>query len=305
MEGRAATSRGEAAAARYIAAQLGASRLDPAGDSGGYFQYLPVAMSSVSRRQPGGGTRASMEPVLFPSFAALDTIPADRRLRTVNVVGLLRGADPRLSSEVVLVGAHFDHEGIGRPVNGDSIYNGADDDASGVVTVLETARILAAGPRPRRTVVFALFTGEEIGGFGSRWYVDHPARPFDRHIAQLQVEMVGRPDSLAGGPGKTWLTGFERSTMGESFAAAGLPVVADPRPRMQFYQRSDNIIFARRGVIAHTLSSYNMHEDYHTPDDEVERVDFDHMARVIDVAARAVRLLADGPGVEWKAGGRP
>jgi hypothetical protein len=94
--------------------------------------------------------------------------------------------------------------------------------------------------------------------------------------------------------------------MGDMFAAANLPSVADKRLDQQFFMRSDNIAFARVGIVAHTLSSYNMHEDYHTPRDEVSRVDFPHMTRVIEAAVRAARLLADSPTKpEWKPGGKP
>lgn len=94
--------------------------------------------------------------------------------------------------------------------------------------------------------------------------------------------------------------------MGESFAKAGLPIVADRRLDQQFFMRSDNIAFAERGIVAHTLSSYNMHNDYHEPSDDVAHVDFAHMTRIVDIAVRAARLLADSPvKLEWKAGGQP
>jgi Zn-dependent M28 family amino/carboxypeptidase len=293
-----------ARAARFVAEQMRAAGLEPAGDSG-FFQRVPIAIQTYERRRPTGERRVFEGPVLLASFQDLDTIPAERQRPSVNVVGVLRGADSVLSSEAILIGAHYDHEGIGRPVGGDSIYNGADDDASGVVTVLEVARMLAAGPRPRRTVVFMAMTGEEQGLLGTNWFIRNPPLPLDRVVADLEVEMIGRADSLAGGPGRAWLTGFERSTMGETFAAAGLPIGPDRRPDQQFFLRSDNIAFARRGIVAHTLSSFNMHAQNHTPDDEVELVDFDHMASVINVAARAARLQAHGPRLEWKPGGRP
>lgn len=304
MEGRGTGQPGSTRAARFIAEQMRAAGLEPAGDSG-YYQRVPMAITTRRLRLANGQERERTGPTGFPSFEALDTIPAGRRLPAVNVLGVLRGADATLANEVVVVGAHYDHVGIGRAVNGDSIYNGADDDATGVVTTLEVARIIAAGPRPRRTIVFAAFTGEEVGGIGVRWYTTHPVVPIDRHVADLQIEMIGRPDSLAGGPGRGWLTGYERSTMGEMFTAAGLPIVPDPRPQQSFFTRSDNIHLARLGVPAHTLSSFNLHGEYHTPDDEVELVDFGHMSALINVAARAVRLLADGARPEWKPGGRP
>ncbi|MGI9040436.1 MAG: M20/M25/M40 family metallo-hydrolase [Gemmatimonadales bacterium] len=295
MEGRATATAGSARAARLIAGRMRALGLEPAGDSG-YFQRVPLTLTR-------GADGARGLQLLGPGHA--DSAPAGQPVMDVNVIGLLRGADSALGDEAVVVGAHFDHLGIGAPVAGDSIYNGADDDASGVVAVLGAAQALAGGPLPRRTVVFLITTGEEQGLLGTRWYIDHPAVPLERTVADLQVEMIGRPDSLAGGPGRAWLTGYERSTMGRQLAAAGIPVVDDPRPAFDFFLRSDNIAFARRGIPAHTLSSYNLHTDYHQPSDEVERVDFDHLARLLDATARAVRVLADGDAPRWNPGGRP
>jgi len=243
---------------------------------------------------------------LLSTLAARDSVPAADRANAVNVVGVIPGSDPSLRDQVVLVDAHYDHLGIQHGQAGDSIYNGADDDASGVVAVMEIARALAAGPTPKRTVVVAATTGEEVGLLGTRWYVQHPARPLDAMVANLEIEMIGRPDSLAGGSGRGWLTGFERSTMGDLFTNAGLPIVADKRLDQQFFMRSDNIAFAERGIVAHTLSSYNMHNDYHEPSDDVAHIDFSHMTRLIDVAVRAARLLADTPTkLQWKPGGQP
>ena len=296
MEGRATGSRGSARAARFIADEFKRYGVQPAGDSG-YFQRVPVAYSS---------REANRRIRLLPSLAARDTIAVDLRASAVNVVGIIPGSDPVLRDQVVLIDAHYDHLGLRANASGDSIYNGADDDASGVVAVLEIARALAAGPAPKRTVVFAATTGEEVGLLGTRWYIDHPVRPLDAMVANLEIEMIGRPDSLAGGSGKGWLTGFERSTMGEMFAKAGLPIVADRRLDQQFFMRSDNIAFAQRGIVAHTLSSYNMHVEYHQPNDDVAHVDFAHMTSLIDVAVRAARLLVDTPTkLEWKPGGRP
>jgi len=303
MQGRATGTPGAARAARYIAERLRASGVaaaypgTPGGDSA-YFQRVPL----VAIDRPDG--RRVLR--LLPALSELDTVPAERRVVDVNVVGLVRGRDPQLAHEAVIVGAHFDHVGIGTAVGGDSIYNGADDDASGVAAVLAIADALAAGPAPRRTVVLLLTTGEELGMLGTRWYAENPVVPLERTVADLQIEMIGRPDSLAGGAGRAWLTGYERSTMGETFAAAGLPVVADPRPAMRFFERSDNIVFAVRGIPAHTLSSYNLHTDYHQPADEVAKLDAEHMAGVTRAAIAAVRLLADADEAPaWKPGGRP
>jgi Zn-dependent M28 family amino/carboxypeptidase len=170
---------------------------------------------------------------------------------------------------------------------------------------MEAARIIAAGPRPKRTIIFAAFTGEEAGILGARWYIQHPIVPLERHVADVQVEMIGRPDSMAGGRGKASLTGYERSTMGPTLVAAGLSVLPDSRPEHRFFERSDNIVFARLGIVAQTLSSYNMHTDYHTVDDEAERIDFEHLTDMVNLIANAVRTLANGPRLEWLPGGRP
>ena len=295
LMGRRTGSAGAAQAAAFIAAQLESFGIEPAGDSG-YFQRVPmVAVMRDGRRRVE----------LLPSWSDLDTVPAERRLGDVNVVGLIRGRDPVLRNEAVVIGAHHDHIGVGRPVDGDSIYNGADDDASGVVAVLEIARSLARGDGPRRTVVFLFSTGEEMGLVGTRWYLRHPAVPLDRTVADLQVEMIGRPDSLVGGVGRAWLTGYHRSTMGDMLRDAGNPIVPDPRPEEGFFMRSDNFPFAVEGIPAHTLSSYNMHTDYHRPSDEVDLVDFEHITKVIEAAIQAVELLANGEKPEWHPGGRP
>ena len=291
LQGRMTGTAGIHKAAAYLARRMQEIGLQPGGDSG-YFQRVPL------HRRGGEVGRVR-------SWAAYDSLPANERVIDVNVVGVLRGSDPVLRDSVILVDAHYDHLGIGEPVNGDSIYNGADDDASGTVTVLEVARALSAGPRPKRTVIFLLTTGEEVGLFGTRWYIAHPLKPLSSMTANLEIEMDGRPDSLAGGPGKAWLTGFERSTMGAMFKAAGLAIVPDPRPGQNFFQRSDNIAFAKAGIPAHTLSTFGLHPDYHQPSDEVSKIDFAHFDAVIQTAIRAVQLLANGPAPVWNPGGRP
>lgn len=292
MEGRRVGSPGIQRAARVIAAEMEARGLAPAGDSG-FYMRVPLA------RQPNGRL------MVAPNLQTLDTIPAERRVAAWNVVGQVEGRG--LGKEVVVVSAHYDHVGIRRADSAttDSIFNGADDNASGTVALLEIARIIRQGPAPKRTVVFVAFTGEEMGGLGTRRYLAEPVHPLDRTVANFNIEMIGRPDSLAGGPGKAWLTGYERSNMGEQLLAGGIPIVADPRPAQNFFRRSDNYAFAVRGIPAHTLSSFNMHPDYHRPGDEAEKLDYGHMAQVIEAAARAVRILADGPRPEWKPGGRP
>ncbi len=288
MEGRLTGSPGGARAARLIASEMKAVGLRPMGDSG-YYQRVPV-----SATDSGITLRAG--------FA--DSAPG-RHETAYNVIGLLKGSDPKLAGEVIVVDAHYDHLGIGAPVAGDSIYNGADDDASGTVSVLSVARALAKAPHPKRSILFVLTTGEEEGLLGTDWLLAHFPLSLDSVVANLETEMIGRPDSLAGGVGKAWLTGYERSTMGAMFARAHIAVVADPRPSQHFFERSDNIAFAERGIPAHTLSSFDLHADYHQPSDDLSHIDFAHMTAVIDSAARAVQLLANGPLPVWNPGGRP
>jgi hypothetical protein len=266
----------------------------------------PATTPTVTFRVPPSPAAAVPRLTMLPSLAAYDTMPAASRRLARNVIGVIPGRDPKLKDEVILVMAHYDHLGIRGPgVNGDSIYNGADDDASGAVAVLEIARALKQGKGPKRTVVFATMTGEEMGLLGTRYFIANPTTPLSKVVAGFEVEMIGRPDSLAGGFGKAWLTGYDRSTMGDMLKANGIPIVPDPRPSQNFFQRSDNYAFAQMGIVAHTLSTYNLHTDYHRPSDDAERMDFDHMTAVIKAAAEAVRHLADGPTPAWHPGGKP
>jgi hypothetical protein len=291
MQGRQVWTPGSDRAAKFIAQQMQRVGLTPAGDSG-FFQKIP------------GATQADGRVVRLPSLKDLDTVPAARRRIAVNVVGILPGKGG-MKDSIVLVDAHYDHLGVRSPVNGDSIYNGADDDASGTVAVLEIARILKKLPQTSRTVVFVATTGEEAGLVGTRWYLENPVRPLSAMSSNMEIEMIGRPDTIAVGRGRAWLTGYERSTMGETFQHNGLPILADMRPSQSFFTRSDNIAFAQMGIPAHTLSSFNLHTGYHRPSDEAAKTDSVHMASVINVGARAVWVLTEGPQPQWNNGMRP
>ncbi len=306
MEGRMTGSVGQARAAKWLAEQYKAAGLEPAGDSGTFYQHIPLAMQAA-QAIPGApaGAPARPRPRALASWAAWDSLPADQRLRTANIAGIIRGSDPALRDEVVLVTAHYDHIGIGRAVDGDSINNGADDDASGNIALLEMAKALRKGPRPKRTILFMAITGEEVGGFGTRWYIAHPLLPLAKTVVDLNVEMIAHPDSIAGGFGKAWLTGYERSTMGDLLADNGIPLTPDMRLGQRFFERSDNVAFARIGIPAHSISSYNLITPYHNPKDEASTVDVDHMSQVIAATAKALRLLSDGLKPEWHPGGRP
>lgn len=224
---------------------------------------------------------------------------------TWNVVGELAGSDPKRRHEAISLSAHMDHLGVRRPVAGDSIYNGADDDASGVIAVLELARVLSAGPRPKRTIYFVAYGSEEQGGFGSRYFIEHPPLPLENLVANIQFEMIGRPDPKVAAH-TLWLTGFERSNLGPELAQRGARLVADPHPQENFFQRSDNYILAKRGIIAHTVSSYGLHEEYHQPNDDLTRIDFAHMTAAINAIHKPVLWLANSDfKPAWVAGKNP
>ena len=311
MEGRRAGSPGSTRAAKWLMDQFKAVGLTPGGDSGTYLQNIPielvgaVVIPGANAGRGGGGGARGPRPRGLPSWAAFDTLPADRKVKGANVVGILKGSDPVLSDEVVLVTAHYDHLGISNPIAGDSINNGADDDASGCISLIEMARALQKGPRPKRTIIFVAITGEEVGGIGTSWYLAHPVRPLANTVVDLNMEMIARPDSLVGGFGKAWLTGYERSTMGDLLSTNAMDLVPDLRPGQQFFNRSDNIGFARAGIPAHTISSFNLHADYHTVRDNPNTIDAAHMASVIGATAKALRFLADGPRPTWHPGGQP
>jgi peptidase M28-like protein len=224
---------------------------------------------------------------------------------TWNAVGILRGTDPALGHEAVLLSAHLDHLGMGKPVDGHDIYNGADDDASGTTAVLELARVLAAGPKPRRSVIFALFGSEEIGGLGSMYFREHPPVPLKDLAADLEFEMLGRPDPVIRHDG-LWLTGWGRSNLGPTLAARGAKLVADPHPEQDFFARSDNYVLAKKGIVAQTVSSYGLHGDYHQPGDDLVHIDFKHMDAAIGSLIEPIKWLVNSDFVpRWNPGGRP
>ena len=118
--------------------------------------------------------------------------------------------------------------------------------------------------------------------------------------------MIGRPDALIGGPGQLWLTGFERTNLGPAFAAEGIEIAVDPRPDQNFFMRSDNIAFARRGIVAQSLSTYDLHTDYHRVTDEADTLDYAHMEACVRTSYEAARALADGRvDPAWEPGGQP
>jgi hypothetical protein len=282
MNGRGDFTRDEWIAATYMGSQMRAWGLEPLGDNGGYVQRVEV------RRVPAPGTRS---------------------VSTWNALGKLTGSDAAQSAEVILLTAHLDHLGnratATTPPGTDTIYNGADDDASGSTAVLELAEAIARGPRPKRTVIFAWFGNEENGGAGARHFLDQPPVPLDRIVANLEFEMIGRADAKVK-PHELWLTGYERSNLGPELARQGALLVADPHPDQKFFQRSDNIQLACQGVIAQTVSSFGLHKDYHQPSDEISTIDFAHMTEAIQSMYAPVMWLANSSFTpEWLQGKKP
>lgn len=273
LRGRGSATRDEHIAALFAAAQFQSLGIEPGGDNGAFLQKTALPNPVPARVQQ-----------------RLSKFEDTSRKETWNAIAILRGTTQ--PNEVVLLTAHLDHLGIGPAVNGDSIYNGADDDASGTTAVLALAHILSTGPRPRRTVVFALFGSEEIGGFGSRAFLAHPPVPLSSIVANLEFEMIGRPDPAIPS-GALWLSGFDRSDLGPELAKHGAHLVNDPHPKQKFFQRSDNYALALQGIIAQTVSSFGLHKDYHQPSDELRTIDFDHMTRAIGSMVGPIEWLAN------------
>ena len=224
-----------------------------------------------------------------------------------NVVGLVPGGDGARAGEYVVITAHFDHVGVGRPDDrGDSIYNGADDNASGVSAMLEIAEAFAALPaRVARPVLFVATSGEEKGLRGARAFVADPTVFLSDAVAVLNLDMVGRnsPDSVG-------LVGHDYSTLGPlllraaaEHEALGLSIDLDPAPGQDLFARSDHYAFAARGIPAIAVTS-GLHEHYHRPGDEPARIDADKVARVARLVFLAAHRLAAGEDAEWTEAGR-
>jgi aminopeptidase YwaD len=264
-----------------------------------------VRLPNLPPKRAGGTTEAfAIISLRKDAFDTIHAMPSGTKVEfggptessdvsaTWNVIGVLRGSDPKAAGEAIMLSAHLDHLGVNESLTGDKIFNGADDDASGCVAVMEFARVLAAGKRPRRTIYFVGFGSEERGGYGSRHFLDNSPVPLTQIVANLNFEMLGRPDGKVG-VDKVWLTGYERSNLGPELAKQGAPLVADPHPQQNFFQRSDNYNLALRGVIAQTISSFGLHTDYHRPSDDVTKIDFAFMTRSLNSLVKPITWLAN------------
>lgn len=281
LEGRATPSKGLDKAADFIAEQFKKAKLEPV--NGSYFQTATLAEV---------GTRgAQIERTLAPD--------APRTMR--NVVGLLRGSDKKLRDTYIIVSSHYDHVGLAT-TGEDRIFNGANDDASGSVSVIELARALSKA-KPKRSILFMTFFGEERGLLGSRYYGQHPLVPVAQTVAQLNLEQIGRTDATNGPQFKgANLTGYDMTNLpamlSQAAQLAGVRIWKDAESSDAYFGRSDNQSLADLGVPAHTLSVAYQYPDYHKVSDTADKIDYANMATVdrgIAVGLLAVANAAEAP----------
>lgn len=282
-------------------------RADPSARAGSdpFAPMLQVRASALDRLLAGSGTsvdamRSAGESLRLQEVPGL-ALTLTMRVQTSdasapNVVGVLDGSDPELADEFVVFSAHMDHVGTDVPdENGDSIFNGADDDASGTVAVVEIAEAMASlEVPPRRSAIFLLVSGEEKGLWGSEYYAENPTVPAGKMVANLNLDMVGRnwPDTIVA-------IGKEHSDLGETLERVnaahpelGMTAIDDLWPEQSFYTRSDHYNFARKGVPI--LFFFNgTHPDYHGRDDEPDRIDVDKAARITKLVFLLGAEIAD------------
>lgn len=294
-EGRGTPGSGLERSAAWLATEFRRAGLEPAGDDGGYLQYWPY-----ERGAPGSDSVTIAGPDAAPNGETVVQVP--------NVVGRLAGSDLDRAEEYVIIVAHYDHLGVGEPdEDGDSIYNGADDNASGVAALVEVARAFGSLPAPTpRPVLFLAVSGEEHGLLGSTWFTTNPTVFLSEAVAALNMDMIGRnhPDSIG-------VVGYGHSDLGpllQEVATAnprlGLAISPDAADDAEFFGRSDHFAFARRGIPAINLFS-GLHDDYHTPSDEAGKVNTDKIARVARLTfLTAYRLASEPISLEWTDTGR-
>lgn len=228
-----------------------------------------------------------------PSAFSVEVMHEISEQKMANVAGILPGKTKK--DEYVIFSGHYDHLGVGRPVEGDSIYNGANDDAAGITAVIMLAKYFKQQNNNERTIVFAAFTAEESGGFGSQYF----SRQFspDKVMAMFNIEMIGTESKW--GRNSAFITGYEKTNMGEimgkDLEGTGFAFYPDPYPQQQLFYRSDNATLARLGVPAHTISTSKMDVEpyYHKPGDEVKTLDLDNMTMIIRaIALSSVSIVA-------------
>lgn len=229
-----------------------------------------------------------------PSSYSIEATHEITEQKLGNVVGILPGKSKK--SEYVIFSGHYDHIGIGKPVEGDSIYNGANDDAAGTTAVIMLAKYFKKLNNNERTIVFAAFTAEEIGGFGSQYF----SKQFDpaKVMAMFNIEMIGTDSKW--GKNSAFITGYDKTDMGailqKNLEGTGFTFYPDPYPDQQLFYRSDNATLARLGVPAHTISTAKMDSEphYHKATDHVETLDMENMAMIVRSIAMSSRSIVAG-----------
>ena len=292
LEGRRAGTESADRSARWIAGRLAGMGLEPLGDGDQYLLTFTFPASVL--RDPHADPHA--DPNDHPPAASVASAAGDTR-SSANVAGVVRGTDPALAGEAIVIGAHYDHlgrGGMGSLATGDSaIHNGADDNASGVAGVLELAGWFAAHPQPR-TLVFAAFGAEELGNLGSGAWVDDPPWPLEATVAMINLDMVGRLreklDVQGTGTSAAW-TPLLDSLAGEP----GVPEIArvpdgfGPSDHASFYGRRIPVLALFTGA----------HDEYHRPTDDLETIDPMGELRVLEFAARVIEAVADGREIPY------
>ena len=217
----------------------------------------------------------------------------NKDITTSNIIGLLQGKSKK--EEYVIISAHYDHLGV-NGASGDSIFNGANDNASGVTGVLTLAKYFKEKNLNERTIIFVAFTAEEMGLVGSKYF----GKGIDasKYIAGINLEMIGKSPSF--GPNSAWLTGFDRSDFGQiiqnNLIGTGYQLFPDPYLKYNLFFRSDNASLARLGVPSHSFSTtaIDVDKDYHQPSDEVETLNITVITQTINAVAKGAESVISG-----------
>ncbi|MBW7887501.1 MAG: M28 family peptidase [Bacteroidetes bacterium] len=254
---------------------------------------IPDTISMTNSRQA-----ESVRPFALSSkkIFSLSSAVSHEKIITQNVVGILEGKGKKLKDEYVAFGAHYDHVGIGNPVHGDSIYNGADDDGSGTAALLSMAEAFAKGAKPERSLLFVWHCGEEKGLWGSKYFTNYPTVPLSNIITQLNIDMIGRSIADTDTTNNNMTKNNEVFVIGSKMMSSELGAFSekinneylhlsfnykfdDPNDSQRLFYRSDHYNYAKKGI---PIIFYfdGLHEDYHRPSDEVEKIDFNKLCKV-------------------------
>ena len=217
----------------------------------------------------------------------------NKDITTSNIIGVLEGKSKK--EEYVIISAHYDHLGINGVLE-DSIFNGANDNASGVTGVLTLAKYFKEKKLNERTIIFVAFTAEEMGMLGSKYFGN--GIDASKYIAGINLEMIGKSPSF--GPNSAWLTGYDRSDFGQiiqnNLIGTGYQLFPDPYLNYNLFFRSDNASLARLGVPSHSFSTtaIDIDKDYHQPSDEVETLNITVITQTINAIAKGTESVING-----------